>query len=66
MTLAALRVVLMLGIEVFRPLRELRVVLHQGMLGPPRPSKTTALSITRSCTIVLSYRTFCTARPSAS
>jgi ATP-binding cassette, subfamily C, bacterial CydCD len=33
MTLAALLVVLMLGIEVFRPLRELRVLLHQGMLG---------------------------------
>ena len=33
MTLTALLVVLMLGIEVFRPLRELRVVLHQGMLG---------------------------------
>src|SRR5262245_6638364 len=33
MTLAALLVILMLGIEVFRPLRELRVVLHQGMLG---------------------------------
>src|SRR5262245_12715907 len=31
MTLAALLVVLMLGIEVFRPLRELRVLLHQGM-----------------------------------
>ena len=33
MSLGALLVVLMLGIEVFRPLRELRVVLHQGMLG---------------------------------
>ena len=33
MTLAALLIVLMLGVEVFRPLRELRVVLHQGMLG---------------------------------
>jgi len=33
MTLGALLVVLMLGVEVFRPLRELRVVLHQGMLG---------------------------------
>ena len=33
MTLSALLVVLMLGVEVFRPLRELRVVLHQGMLG---------------------------------
>src|SRR5713101_4776088 len=33
MSLGALLVVLMLGIEVFRPLRELRVVLHNGMLG---------------------------------
>ena len=33
MTLGALLVILMLGVEVFRPLRELRVVLHQGMLG---------------------------------
>ncbi len=33
MQLGALLVVLMLGVEVFRPLRELRVVLHQGMLG---------------------------------
>src|SRR5207249_501406 len=33
MSLAALLVILMLGVEVFRPLRELRVVLHQGMLG---------------------------------
>jgi ATP-binding cassette subfamily B protein len=33
MSLGALLVVLMLGVEVFRPLRELRVVLHQGMLG---------------------------------
>ncbi len=33
MTLGALLVILMLGIEVFRPLRELRVVLHNGMLG---------------------------------
>lgn len=33
MGLPALVVVLMLGVEVFRPLRELRVVLHQGMLG---------------------------------
>ena len=37
MELAALVVVLMLGVEVFRPLRELRTLLHQGMLGlvPP-------------------------------
>src|SRR5882724_5099436 len=33
MDLAALVIVLMLGVEVFRPLRELRVLLHQGMLG---------------------------------
>ncbi len=33
MELDALLIVLMLGVEVFRPLRELRVVLHQGMLG---------------------------------
>ncbi len=33
MSLAALLVILMLGVEVFRPLRELRVLLHQGMLG---------------------------------
>ena len=33
MELSALLVILMLGVEVFRPLRELRVLLHQGMLG---------------------------------
>jgi ATP-binding cassette subfamily C protein CydCD len=33
MEMTALVVVLMLGVEIFRPLRELRVVLHQGMLG---------------------------------
>jgi ATP-binding cassette subfamily C protein CydCD len=33
MDLGALLIILMLGVEVFRPLRELRVVLHQGMLG---------------------------------
>jgi ATP-binding cassette, subfamily B, bacterial len=33
MTLPSLLVILMLGIEVFRPLRELRILLHQGMLG---------------------------------
>ena len=33
MDLAALLIVLMLGVEVFRPLRELRMLLHQGMLG---------------------------------
>jgi ATP-binding cassette subfamily B protein len=33
MEITALVVVLMLGVEIFRPLRELRTVLHQGMLG---------------------------------
>ena len=33
MSLGTLLVVLMLGVEVFRPLRDLRVLLHQGMLG---------------------------------
>jgi ATP-binding cassette subfamily C protein CydCD len=33
MDLAALLIILMLGVEVFRPLRELRVLLHQGMMG---------------------------------
>src|SRR5262245_57140279 len=33
MDLASLLIVLMLGVEVFRPLRELRILLHQGMLG---------------------------------
>ena len=33
MSLSALLVILMLGVEIFRPLRELRTVLHQGMVG---------------------------------
>ena len=33
MELGALLVILMLGVEVFRPLRELRMLLHAGMLG---------------------------------
>jgi ABC-type multidrug transport system fused ATPase/permease subunit len=33
MSLSALLVILMLGIEIFRPMRELRSVLHQGMVG---------------------------------
>ena len=32
-TIAALLIVLMAGTEVFRPLRDLRSVLHQGMAG---------------------------------
>ncbi|MBI1735461.1 MAG: ABC transporter ATP-binding protein [Candidatus Rokubacteria bacterium] len=33
MDVAALLVILMLGVEVFRPLRDLRMLLHAGMLG---------------------------------
>src|SRR5689334_21548370 len=33
MTLASLLIILMLGTEIFRPMRELRTVLHQGMVG---------------------------------
>lgn len=33
MSLTSLLVILMLGIEIFRPMRELRSVLHQGMVG---------------------------------
>src|SRR3546814_5999575 len=33
MTLAALLVVLMAGTEIFRPLRDMRAVLHQGLMG---------------------------------
>ena len=33
MSLTALLVIMMLGVEIFRPLRDLRSVLHQGMVG---------------------------------
>ena len=33
MSLEALLIVLMAGTEIFRPLRELRTVLHQGLTG---------------------------------
>ena len=33
MSLEALLVILMMGVEVFRPLRDLRMILHQGMTG---------------------------------
>ena len=33
MPLVSLLVILMLGVEIFRPMRELRSVLHQGMVG---------------------------------
>ncbi|MEX2615565.1 MAG: ABC transporter ATP-binding protein [Alphaproteobacteria bacterium] len=32
MSITALLIILMMGVEVFRPLRELRVLLHQGMV----------------------------------
>jgi ATP-binding cassette subfamily C protein CydCD len=33
LSLSGLLVILMLGVEIFRPMRELRTVLHQGMVG---------------------------------
>jgi len=33
MELSALLIVLMMGVEIFRPMRELRTVLHEGMVG---------------------------------
>ena len=33
LSLSALLIILMLGIEIYRPMRELRTVLHQGMVG---------------------------------
>ena len=39
MSLEALLIVLMMGIEVFRPLRELRILLHDGMLGQSAAEK---------------------------
>jgi ATP-binding cassette subfamily C protein CydCD len=43
MSLAALLIVLMAGTEIFRPLRDLRTVLHQGMLGQAAASGIHAL-----------------------
>jgi ATP-binding cassette subfamily B protein len=43
MSIAALLVVLMAGTEVFRPLRDLRSVLHQGMVGQSAAAGITAL-----------------------
>ena len=43
MTLAALLVILMAGTEIFRPLRDLRSVLHQGMVGQSAASGVLAL-----------------------
>ena len=33
MSLGALLIILMMGVEIFRPMRDLRTVLHQGMVG---------------------------------
>src|SRR4029077_6292150 len=33
MEISSLLIILMLGVEIFRPMRELRTVLHQGMVG---------------------------------
>ena len=43
MSLATLLIVLMAGTEIFRPLRDLRTVLHQGMLGQSAASGIHAL-----------------------
>ncbi|HEY3847954.1 MAG TPA: ATP-binding cassette domain-containing protein, partial [Acetobacteraceae bacterium] len=43
MSLQALLIVLMAGTEVFRPLRDLRSVLHQGMVGQSAAAGITAL-----------------------
>ena len=57
MELTALLIILMMGVEIFRPMRDLRTVLHQGMVGlsaaqgiyrildaqPPIVEKTTAV-----------------------
>ena len=48
MTLAALLIVLMAGTEVFRPLRDLRSVLHQGMVGQSAAAGIAALLDARS------------------
>jgi ATP-binding cassette subfamily C protein CydCD len=43
MSLTALLIVLMAGTEIFRPLRDLRTVLHQGMVGQSAAAGITAL-----------------------
>ena len=47
MGLEALLIVLMAGTEVFRPLRDLRTVLHQGMVGEAAAAGITALLDTK-------------------
>src|SRR4029078_1400632 len=43
MSLEALLIVLMAGTEIFRPLRDLRGVLHQGMIGQSAAAAVPAL-----------------------
>ncbi len=43
MDITTLLVILMLGIEVFRPLRDLRILLHQGMMGMSAASGISAI-----------------------
>ncbi len=43
MELSALLMILMMGIEVYRPLRELRILLHDGMLGQSAATKILAI-----------------------
>jgi len=47
MSLAVLLVILMLGVEAFRPLRDLRSLLHQGMLGLSAAESIFALLVQR-------------------
>ncbi|MFJ1302096.1 ATP-binding cassette domain-containing protein [Pseudomonadota bacterium AL_CKDN230030165-1A_HGKHYDSX7] len=47
MSLEALLIVLMAGTEIFRPLRDLRAVLHQGMLGQSAAASIHALNDAR-------------------
>ncbi len=48
MSLEALLIILMAGTEIFRPLRDLRSVLHQGMIGQSAASGVAALLDARS------------------
>jgi ATP-binding cassette subfamily C protein CydCD len=43
MELSALLIILMMGIEVYRPLRELRILLHDGMMGQSAATKILAI-----------------------
>ncbi|MEE2980210.1 MAG: thiol reductant ABC exporter subunit CydC [Pseudomonadota bacterium] len=43
MELSALLMILMMGIEIYRPMRELRILLHDGMLGQSAATKIFAI-----------------------